>query len=556
MVKKSAIKFLILLLAIILFHCANPLPPGGGEIDKIPPEVVEVYPPNGTINFTGNEIEISLSEWCDKRSVQNAIFISPQIRNTEYSWTGKTLTIKIADTLRANTTYTVTVGTDLEDINNRNKMVEAFNFAFSTGTKIDICSVSGNVYDKEQAGIMIYAYKIDGAIIDPTVVKPDYLTQVGTNGNFRLLGMAEGEYRVFAFRDKFRDMIYNIEEDDFGVSSGDILLTSEDSIYTGLNFMLSKKDTTKPQIINVTNTDKNNIYVECNEPIDLSKLNVSDFYIYDATNNKNIQMKYLFKGKARENFFFLSLNNDFNENDELYLITNNLVDLSGNSNKNIRIELVPNMKPDTSHPKVYKVESDFNNRMIDWENPIITIYLDEGFNKTEQENTFQFVDKSDKLYNTEIIYPDDATIQIKVADKLKQNEEYVLKIDFGRIIDAALNKIDSVFSFNFTTVTEANFSGLSGRVIKKSSEIVVVILQSLLKEGKTYKYVCENSNFNFKKVLPGDYYLWSFTDTNSDGEYNYGEILPFQPAEVFIFHPDTIKLRARWPIEDVIIKFE
>ncbi|MBN2570719.1 MAG: Ig-like domain-containing protein [Ignavibacteriales bacterium] len=557
MAKKSIINtYIVILTGLILFNCANPLPPGGGEIDKIPPEVVEVYPPNGTTNFSGDEIEISLSEWCDKRSVQNAIFISPQINILEYSWTGKTLTISFDDTLKPNTTYTVTVGTDIEDLNNRNKMTEAFNFVFSTGSKIDICQVNGNVYDKEQAGIMIYAYKKNGEDITPSEIKPNYLTQVGTNGNYKLLGLSEGEYRIFAIRDKFRDLIYDVEEDDFGVPFSDIFLSEKDSIFTGLNYLITTRDTTKPHLINVTNTDKNNILVECSEPINISKLSTLDFYIYDSTNDGSVDIKYLFKGKAKDNFFFLSFKNDFNEDDELFLIANKLIDMSNNITENERVELVPNVKPDTSYPKIFKTETDYGNNLIDYDSATITLYLDEGFNTKEQNNLIQFVNKSNQIFNSEINYPDDATMNIKIIDKLKQKEDYKLKVDFSKIVDAAGNKIDSVFSFDFNTVSETNFSGVSGKIIKKGTEKVVVILQSILKEGRNYKYNCENSNFKFEKVIPGDYFLWSFIDKNEDGEYNFGEVLPFQPAEVFTFHPDTISLRARWPIEDVIIKFE
>ncbi len=83
-------KFLIfILLSFILIKCANQLPPPGGEPDSIPPIVVEFYPPNGTINFDENYFEIEFSEYVDKRSVTEAIFISPFIEGAfEYSWNG------------------------------------------------------------------------------------------------------------------------------------------------------------------------------------------------------------------------------------------------------------------------------------------------------------------------------------------------------------------------------------------------------------------------------------------------------------------------------------
>jgi len=64
---------------VIIWKCANQLAPTGGEVDRIPPEVVEVFPADGTINYEEQYFEITFSEYVDKRSVQDAIFISPSI---------------------------------------------------------------------------------------------------------------------------------------------------------------------------------------------------------------------------------------------------------------------------------------------------------------------------------------------------------------------------------------------------------------------------------------------------------------------------------------------
>ena len=156
------ITLIFLLLSFILISCANQLPPTGGEVDKIPPEIIEVYPSDGTINFEEDYFEIEFSEYVDKRSVRDAIFISPFIEGSlEFSWTGKTLEVVFPEELKMDVTYTITIGTDVVDLNNKNRMAESFTFSFSTGDKIDKKIISGRVYGKEKEGIFIYAYKID-----------------------------------------------------------------------------------------------------------------------------------------------------------------------------------------------------------------------------------------------------------------------------------------------------------------------------------------------------------------------------------------------------------
>jgi hypothetical protein len=85
---KQVIKnFFFISLAVLLSFCANQLPPGGGDIDRIPPEIVEVYPENGSTNFEDDYFELGFSEYVDKRSVKDAIFISPAIEKAlELDW--------------------------------------------------------------------------------------------------------------------------------------------------------------------------------------------------------------------------------------------------------------------------------------------------------------------------------------------------------------------------------------------------------------------------------------------------------------------------------------
>lgn len=141
-----------------IIKCANQLPPPGGEPDRIPPTIVEVYPPDGTINFDDNYFEIEFSEYVDKRSVTEAIFISPFIEGSlDYSWTGTSLEVTFPEKLKDNVTYTITIGTDVVDLNNKNRMAQAFTFSFSKGDKIDRKNISGKVYGKKKEGIFIYA---------------------------------------------------------------------------------------------------------------------------------------------------------------------------------------------------------------------------------------------------------------------------------------------------------------------------------------------------------------------------------------------------------------
>ncbi len=262
----------------MLSDCANQLPPGGGEIDTIPPKIVEVYPENGTTNFHDEYIEFTFSEYVDKRTVKDALFISPAINgDLELDWSGKSVRVYFPEPLKDSITYVVTLGTDVVDYNNKNRMADSYILTFSTGNEIDKRIITGRIYDDKPSGTMIFAYKLKADTVNPSTTKPDYISQAGNNGFFQLAGLASGTYRVFAVADQFRDLYYQKEQDEIGVPFKDIILAPEDTLFSGLNFFLTREDTTAPRLIKSIMTDRYHILVELSEEFDSTIINTNNF---------------------------------------------------------------------------------------------------------------------------------------------------------------------------------------------------------------------------------------------------------------------------------------
>ena len=62
--------------------------------------------------------------------------------------------------------------------------------------------------------------------------------------------------------------------------------------------------------------------------------------------------------------------------------------------------------------------------------------------------------------------------------------------------------------------------------------------------------------FLFPLLAEGEYRLKAFQDVDGTGVFNSGKPFPFAPAERFAEYRDSIKVRARWPIEGVLIKMK
>ncbi len=527
-----------------------------GEVDKIPPEIISLYPEDGTLNYDEDFIELEFSEYVDKRSFKEAIFISPAIdEQLEINWSGTSVEIVFPTGLKDSLTYVVTIGTDVVDVNNKNRMANAYSFSFATGDKIDKRTIDGKVYGKEIEGTLIFAYKFSEDTVNYILKKPDYLSQIGKDGSYKLNGLAESVYRVFAVNDEYRDLLYQADQDWIGMPNQNISLMGSDTTFHGLDFYLMKIDTLKPRILSSVMTDINHIVVTLSEECDSLTYQAMNFEIVDSTAKTNFPVEYSYQGKSKKEEFILSYNQQLNKEDIYYLRAKELRDLEGNVFVNELSGIVVTDKPDTTAPKLYRTNPN-RNGSTDFKNPEILLYFDDAIANKEIKNVIQFSDTSKNEIVFSVNFIDDATLSIKPEKDLKPEKNYEIKIDLSKFLDAAGNKIDSSYSLKFSTITGVEFTGLSGKVITSKENVVVVLQDS--KDSKKYFTALpdKTSTYSFERINAGTYSLWIYSDTDSNKIFSNGYPDPFKYSEEFYFVKDTLKLRPRWSVTDLDIVFE
>ncbi len=557
---RKQVKNLLLLLAVMMLsNCANQLPPGGGEIDKIPPQIIDVYPPKGTINFKDDYFELEFSEYIERRSLQDAIFISPAIEGSlDLDWSGKSVKVNFPSKLKDSTTYVVTIGTDVVDYNNKNRMAESFNFTFSTGNEIDKKIISGKVFDEKPAGIMIFAYKMGVDTANPFSNKPGFISQTGNDGSFKLLGLSEGTYRIFAVKDEYRDLLFQPEQDLIGMPFKDIIFTKEDTLFNPLNFFLTKVDTLKPRFISASMTDRFHILINFTEEIDTSVINPKNFYIYDSTSNSKSIPLYAYKGNTKNTEMVLADTSYFPSNHDVYLIADSIKDLSGNIYSNDQTQINLSEKPDTVKLNIYKTDPQNYSRDIDFIESKFVFYLNDAFNISALKQNIIFQDTLGRRMGFKIKILDDATFIISPDNKLEPAKDYLIKINMSNFKDAAGNIADTVFTYKFTTISGFDFTGITGQINNVDvNENPVLVLAGIDKTKVVYsKNLNRNYKFNFDRVQPGKYIFWCYFDRDSSKSYTYGYPYPFKLSEQFSFYPDTLNLKARWVQTDVNFNFK
>lgn len=217
--KKTAQQFAILLIFMIVTACAKISAPTGGYRDRIPPEVVESSPENGTVNFRDHELSVTFNEYVTLTNINDKFMVSPPMKKKPRVYTrGKSVRVEFEDELRDSTTYTFYFMDAIRDLNEGN-ILPNFRLAFSTGPSIDSLSVTGNVYVSpslnlpEATSVLLYRNQEDTAVVK---LFPDYLSRVDETGYFRIDNVREGVYRLYALKDEDNSKNYNRVEEPFG----------------------------------------------------------------------------------------------------------------------------------------------------------------------------------------------------------------------------------------------------------------------------------------------------------------------------------------------------
>ncbi|KAA0256143.1 MAG: hypothetical protein EDM75_10185, partial [Chlorobiota bacterium] len=418
-------------------------PPGGGEVDITPPAVSEVDPPNRMTNLSGNEIELTFSEYVDKRTFKDAIFISPALeKGFDVSWSGKTATITLKEELKQDVTYNLTIGTSVVDLNNSNNMAEAYSYIFSTGDRIDQGVITGKIYDKDPNKLYIFAY-LTGDDDDSLLKrKPDFVTQTGPSGEFILSGLPKGEFRVFAVGNSFGDLIYNLNSDRIGIYNRDVTLGVNDTLKEKMNFRVTKFDTIPPVLQKGVMTDENHIVLSFNEDLDVGTLKQSGISIADSNGNSVFEPMYLYQPGGKSSELAVAVKGSARQGDPLRFSISGVQDKAGNTSGTLTTEFPATDKKDTVPVAITGIDpSDMNN--IRGNSPLFKVRFDDAVDPELAVKALTVTDTSGRSIPVRVARIDDAFYSLQVDKTLPSGSENQINLQTAGLEDAAGNSRDT-----------------------------------------------------------------------------------------------------------------
>jgi Big-like domain-containing protein len=175
--------------------------------------------------------------------------------------------------------------------------------------------------------------------------------------------------------------------------------------------------------------------------------------------------------------------------------------------------------------------------------------------RTELESSFQLKDAQNSSIKTVFNWRNDSLLEIFPASNFQPGMDYTLTFSLP-FRDGNIYK----YKLSFRTASTNSFGDIIGSVVlpERNSELVSVVIQLESRETKppaTYTFQVQDTSFHLRKILENDYSLLAFMDKNGNRVYDFGNPYPFDYSERFFYYPKTIKVKAGWSVENVIINF-
>ena len=550
------ILFLLPVFIMIAMSCASRGVPGGGPVDRTPPEILATEPARDSTGIKKlDEIVILFSERMDEPSVQNAIFISPPLEY-EMDWSGgDEVTLTIQDTLKQDVTYVVTIGSGASD-SRRNRMAQSYQFAFSTGDTIQRGQINGLVYDiSEKDPFYVYAYQMSGKSteeVDPSKQPADFFTQPGANGAFSLSYLGPGKYRIFIVEDQNRNFILDSDYERVGIPVNDVVLDSTQNHLDQLYFRVTRIDTIPPQITGARALNRTRILVRLSEPV--NPVDQDAVTIRDKLNGNVLNIRSVIRNKQEENQYFIFTDEQITGSEYQLLVTQ-LCDTSGNCQDSIQLaDFSAAADSDTVAFRIMKISPADSARNVAIGRPVeiqiskavdTVSFAAASIIKSELGDTlpasWQWDNLESGYLNIMHGYRPGQTYQFNLQSK------NVRSVWGETLIDTSISRI-------FSTRSEDDFGSLSG--IVNLPEIYAALTKLFIKPigGRVSPMLLTAGNdkvFRVPWLLEGKYILGGYIDLDQDQKYSYGNIYPFEYAEPYYVKPDTISIRKRWEISDI-----
>lgn len=593
----AILNFFYWALILFIWSCAKPMSPSGGPKDETPPKIVRSIPPNGSTNFTGDEIIITLNEYVNLKDINNQLIISPPVREIpDFKLKGKSIIIKFKEPWREETTYNIFFGDAIQDITENNP-ITGYKFTFSTGNVLDSMMIEGklinafNLTPVKGAFVMLYDSVYDSV---PYKQLPYYISRTNEGGEFTLTNLRNLPYRIFALSDINANYLFDQPNEEisfidslitpWGLPKNDSLrlnlshqtydTTVNDSVVLSLfgNDSIAITDTLPPLPVQ----DSLALRTDSTIIVDLGKKSIQMFHFREVDSVQNILKSSLLRHNVISIAYKLPvkepqirlLGSDY---DKTPIIGKNRISdtltvwfpeyaadsiefefMDGTSVLDtIEMSLKPREKPGKKPETNAVPKLTFTNNLIQGRikpgNPLRLTFID-PLESYELDKVI-LIEDTIPVTGMKWMFADSIRTKVTFRYPWKQGIPYTLIIPDSILSSVFYHQNDST-GLRFMGTKEEETSMVTLAVdLPKNSPYIIQLMDPKEKLIEQY-FISEDATLEFKFLQPGKYKIKAIDDRNGNGYWDTGKYLALRYPERVLYYSKELELRANWTLEE------
>ncbi len=547
--------------------CARVGAPPGGPKDVTPPRVVEYKPPNQSVFFHAPVIEIKFNEFIQLDQIRKKLIVSPPLpEKPEVRIKGKGIVIRLNNSLRDSTTYTLNFGDAIKDYTEGN-VLENFTYVFSTGSYIDSLQVHGRVLEAfdltppEEATVMLYNNLSDSA---PFTEKPLYVCKTNPYGAFLLKNLKADTFRLYALVDANINYMYDPGSDEVAfldtvlyVFPGtgydpfpDSLVT--DSLYTapGHSFTLRlfAEDMEEQYLKSYDRTLPEFIILIFNRPapgavISLADTVVADWYLPEHSVTGDTLGLWI-TDTALAHLQRLTL-----------VASYETVDSSGaaitaSDTISLRIKTPKGRKKQEEKKALLEVVSSLsrNRQELNRDLTLLTSrplagYDTSRFRFTRLQDTLELRQPFTFAHDTFFLR------RYHLSCPWEEGSQYRLQLLPGAFTDI-YGATNDTTQFSFRTATLEDYGTLILNLTLPSRQTVIQLWDNNEKKLIRQYIVSNDTTLRFSYLSPGKYIVKAWQDDNGNGKWDPGNLTEKRQPEPVSYFDKVLEIKANWDMEE------
>lgn len=562
-------KALAIFYVILLISCAQQTNPTGGPKDEEAPVLLQSNPANGSVNFKGNQIELTFSEPIQLMAVKEQLIISPNIKETETTFVRNKVVLKLKSPLSDSTTYTINFREAVQDLTEKN-IAKDIKLAISTGSYLDSLKISGKAYElpsgKPMKDVTI-ALHYQNDTFNIFKHRAEIVTKANENGEFIIENLKPTDYYLYAFQDKNKNLIVDGRNEKYGFLTRKFSLIKNEE---GIDVALVSLDSRTIKLISAK-PFQNYYYVKTSKAI--------------ASYNIQFPDKLSAVSQIGEDKASIKVYQNFTDVDSLqarFIIRDSL---SNQIDTTLYVKFNP-PNPDTRLDKftssleqvtILKKSNQLSG-LIRFNKPIKQLNLDSIYFSVDSLTRYtlepadikldtqkltisitKLLPKLEVVQNTQpegkqVAEPKTKTLTPKAAKPVAINELIIAK--------SALISIDQDSSAS-TSIKPKMFSeeDLAITNVESNSKSLNYFIELLDAKGQVVQTIFNQAKVSFSNIEPGEYSVRLVEDVNNNGKWDAGNYFKSEePEPIFYYYDDKgipkFSIKANWEYGPLLINTE